>query len=80
MGNKNLESQCGYVAAFAHMCERCMALSKRGKFGGKGFTAAGWEPYQEGAVCMGKCNKLINTQLSHYSSDPHTIYIRFPVS
>ncbi|KOB74355.1 Proteasome-associated protein ECM29-like protein [Operophtera brumata] len=53
VGNKNLESQCGYVAAFAHMCERCVALSKRAKFGGKGFSPAGWEPYQDGAVCLG---------------------------
>lgn len=53
--NKNLEAQCGYLAAFANMCERCIALSRRGKFGGKGFQSANWEPYQEGAVVLGKC-------------------------
>lgn len=53
-GNKSLEAQCGYVCAFAHMCERCVVLARRGKFGGKGFRAAEWEPYQEGAVCLGK--------------------------
>lgn len=60
VGNKNLEAQCGYVTAFAHLCERCVALSKRAKFGGKGFSPAGWEPYQEGAVCLGKCKKLFS--------------------
>ncbi|CAG5035645.1 unnamed protein product [Parnassius apollo] len=51
-GNKGLEAQCGYTSAFSHLCERCIALSKRGKFGGKGFNASNWEPYQEGALCL----------------------------
>lgn len=50
--NKSLESQCGYITAFANMCERCIVLAKRAKFGGKGFVAANWEPYQEGALCL----------------------------
>lgn len=58
--NKNLESQCGYLAAFANLCERCIALSKRGKFGGKGFQSANWEPYQEGAVVL--ANFLVSPQ------------------
>lgn len=52
--NKNLETQCGYLCAFAHMCERCIVLAKRGKFGGKGFSPANWEPYKDGVVVLGK--------------------------
>nr|XP_049703179.1 proteasome adapter and scaffold protein ECM29 [Helicoverpa armigera] len=48
--NKNLEAQCGYLSAVSNLCERCVVLAKRGKFGGKGFSPANWEPYQEGAV------------------------------
>ncbi|XP_053602483.1 proteasome adapter and scaffold protein ECM29 isoform X2 [Plodia interpunctella] len=59
-GNKSLESQCGYLSAFAHMCERCIILAKRGKFGGKGFNAANWEPYQQGVICL--ANFLISPQ------------------
>ncbi|KAL0840590.1 hypothetical protein ABMA28_015796 [Loxostege sticticalis] len=58
--NKNLETQCGYLCAFAHMCERCIVLAKRGKFGGKGFSPANWEPYKEGVVVL--ANFLISQQ------------------
>lgn len=50
--NKNLESQCGYLIAFTYLCERCIVLSKKGKFGGKGFNPNNWEPYKEGALCL----------------------------
>ncbi|CAH0749868.1 unnamed protein product [Diatraea saccharalis] len=56
--NKNLESQCGYLSALAHMCERCIVYSKRGKFGGKGFSAANWEPFKEGVIVL--ANLLIS--------------------
>lgn len=52
--NKSLEAQCGYLSALSNICERCIVLAKRGKFGGKGFNPANWEPYQEGAVVLGK--------------------------
>lgn len=52
--NKTLETQCGYLSAFANLCERCIVLSKKGKFGGKGFKPENWEPYQAGALCLGK--------------------------
>lgn len=52
--NKNLESQCGYLSAFSQLCERCIVMSKKGKFGGKGFKASSWEPYKEGVLCLGK--------------------------
>lgn len=52
--NKTLETQCGYLSAFASLCERCIVLSKKGKFGGKGFKPENWEPYQAGALCLGK--------------------------
>ncbi|KAH9632202.1 hypothetical protein HF086_015234 [Spodoptera exigua] len=58
--NKNLEAQCGYLAAFSSLCERCIVLSKRAKFGGKGFNSANWEPYQEGAVVL--ANFLASSQ------------------
>ncbi|CAH0699772.1 unnamed protein product [Spodoptera exigua] len=58
--NKNLEAQCGYLAAFSSLCERCIVLSKRAKFGGKGFNPANWEPYQEGAVVL--ANFLASSQ------------------
>ncbi|XP_037874946.1 proteasome adapter and scaffold protein ECM29 isoform X1 [Bombyx mori] len=58
--NKSLESQCGYLSAFANVCERAVVLSTRGKFGGKGFSAADWEPYQEAALCL--ANFLISPQ------------------
>ncbi|XP_049865676.1 proteasome adapter and scaffold protein ECM29 [Pectinophora gossypiella] len=58
--NKNLESQCGYISAFVNLCERSIVLAKRGKFGGKGFDPAKWEPYHQGAVCL--ANLLINNQ------------------
>lgn len=62
--NKTLETQCGYLTAFANMCERCVVLGKRGKFGGKGFNATNWEPYQDGAACLGKnVPILLNTVL-----------------
>ncbi|XP_075970288.1 proteasome-associated protein ECM29 homolog [Anticarsia gemmatalis] len=67
--NKSLEAQCGYLAAFANMCERCIALSKRGKFGGKGFQPANWEPYKEGAVV-----------LANFLSSPQTLLINSSVS
>ncbi|KAJ2947108.1 hypothetical protein O0L34_g16457 [Tuta absoluta] len=50
--NKNLEAQCGYIAAFTNLCERCIVLSKRGKFGGKGFNSTSWEPFQKGVICL----------------------------
>ncbi|KAI5643789.1 hypothetical protein NE865_04185 [Phthorimaea operculella] len=50
--NKTLEAQCGYITAFANLCERCIVLSKRGKFGGKGFSATSWEPFQKGVICL----------------------------
>ncbi|KAL4708413.1 hypothetical protein ACJJTC_019649, partial [Scirpophaga incertulas] len=50
--NKFLEAQCGYLSAFAHMCERCIVLAKKGKFGGKGFKAANWAPYKQGFVAL----------------------------
>lgn len=52
--NKNLETQCGYLIAFTHLCERCIVLSKKGNFGGKGFNPSNWEPYKNGALCLGK--------------------------
>ncbi|XP_048484818.1 proteasome adapter and scaffold protein ECM29 isoform X3 [Plutella xylostella] len=52
LNNKSLEAQCGYTSAFANICERCISLSKNGKFGGKGFSPKTWEPYQEGAVVL----------------------------
>ncbi|XP_072940517.1 proteasome adapter and scaffold protein ECM29 [Epargyreus clarus] len=58
--NKSLEAQCGYMAAFSHLCERCIAMSKRDKFGGKGFNPVNWEPYQEAALCL--ANALANPQ------------------
>ncbi|XP_060801096.1 proteasome-associated protein ECM29 homolog [Amyelois transitella] len=60
IGNKSLESQCGYLSAFAHVCERCIVMAKRGKFGGKGFSAANWEPYQQGVISL--ANFLISPQ------------------
>ncbi|KAI8428500.1 hypothetical protein MSG28_007292 [Choristoneura fumiferana] len=62
--NKNLESQCGYLSAFAHVCERCLVLAKRGKFGGKGFSGANWEPYQDGV-----------RSLTKYLSNPQTLLV-----
>ncbi|XP_052750867.1 proteasome-associated protein ECM29 homolog [Galleria mellonella] len=59
-GNKNLESQCGYLCAFAHISERCVVMVKKGKFGGKGFNAANWEPFKQGVICL--ANYLINPQ------------------
>ncbi|RVE49284.1 hypothetical protein evm_006078 [Chilo suppressalis] len=50
--NKSLESQCGYLCAFAHICERCIVYSKRGKFGGKGFNPTNWGPFKEGVVVL----------------------------
>lgn len=64
--NKSLEAQCGYLAALSNMCERCVTLSKRGKFGGKGFSPANWEPYQDGAVVLGKCCILFLTEIVFY--------------
>ncbi|KAF9798599.1 hypothetical protein SFRURICE_008332 [Spodoptera frugiperda] len=58
--NKSLEAQCGYLSAFSNLCERCIVLSKRAKFGGKGFNPANWEPYQEGAVVL--ANFLASSQ------------------
>lgn len=57
--SKDLEAQCGSLCAFANMCERSIALAKRGKFGGKGFNPSTWEPYQEGALCLGKLTLLL---------------------
>ncbi|XP_052738355.1 proteasome-associated protein ECM29 homolog [Bicyclus anynana] len=58
--NKNLEAQCGYIMAFTHLCDRCIVLAKRNKFGGKGFNSSNWEPYKEGVVCL--ANFLSNAQ------------------
>ncbi|XP_032510836.2 proteasome adapter and scaffold protein ECM29 [Danaus plexippus] len=52
LNNKSLESQCGYVMAFTYLCERCVVLWKRKKFGGKGFSPSNWEPYREGVLCL----------------------------
>ncbi|CAK1553468.1 unnamed protein product [Leptosia nina] len=52
VNNKSLEAQCGYIAAFTNMCERCIVLARKGKFGGKGFNPVNWEPYQEAAVAL----------------------------
>lgn len=60
LNNKSLEAQCGYTSAFANICERCISLSKNGKFGGKGFSPKTWEPYQEGAVVLGKFIGIFN--------------------
>ncbi|XP_063621128.1 proteasome-associated protein ECM29 homolog [Cydia splendana] len=67
--NRNLESQCGYLCVFSHMCERCLVLAKRGKFGGKGFTGANWEPYQEGVRSLAK-----------FLSNPQTLLVSTSVS
>ncbi|XP_041976007.1 proteasome-associated protein ECM29 homolog [Aricia agestis] len=56
--NKNLESQCGYISAFAHLCERCIVLAKQGKFGK--FEANDWQPYRDGVLCL--ANFLSNSQ------------------
>ncbi|XP_013177902.1 PREDICTED: proteasome-associated protein ECM29 homolog isoform X1 [Papilio xuthus] len=68
-GNKGLEAQCGYISAFSHLCERCIALSKRGKFGGKGFNPSTWEPYQDGALCLG-----------NFLASPQTLLVSTSVS
>ncbi|CAH2107601.1 unnamed protein product [Euphydryas editha] len=62
--NKNLETQCGYLIAFTHLCERCIFLSKKGNFGGKGFNPSNWEPYKNGALC-----------LANYLSSPQTLLV-----
>lgn len=72
-GNKDLESQCGYLSAFAHMCERCIMLARRGKFGGKGFNAANWEPYQQGVLCLGKY--ISNLSYRNRCHNKHKIYL-----
>ncbi|XP_026485739.2 proteasome-associated protein ECM29 homolog [Vanessa tameamea] len=58
--NKSLESQCGYMIAFTYLCERCIVLSKKGNFGGKGFSPSNWEPYKDGAKCL--ANFLASSQ------------------
>ncbi|XP_045493111.1 proteasome adapter and scaffold protein ECM29 [Colias croceus] len=60
VNNKSLEAQCGYIAAFTNMCERCIMQYRKGKFGGKGFNPVNWEPYQEAALCL--ANFLSNSQ------------------
>ncbi|CAH4007387.1 unnamed protein product [Pieris brassicae] len=60
VNNRSLEAQCGYIAVFTNMCERCIVLSRKGKFGGKGFNPVNWEPYQEAAVAL--VNFLSNAQ------------------
>lgn len=76
VGNKLLEAQCGYLSAFAHLCERCVVLAKKGKFGGKAFNVAEWEPYQEGAVCLGKLNTRVICKLETILYIHHFDFIR----
>ncbi|XP_026729465.1 proteasome-associated protein ECM29 homolog [Trichoplusia ni] len=76
--NKSLESQCGYLSALSTMCERCLVLSKRGKFGGKGFNSANWEPYQEAAVVL--ANFLASSQTLLISTSCSAISILSRVS
>ncbi|XP_068630379.1 proteasome-associated protein ECM29 homolog [Battus philenor] len=75
-GNKGLEAQCGYISAFSHLCERCIALSKRGKFGGKGFSPSNWEPYQEGALCLGNMLASPQTLLVSTSCSSISLLVR----
>ncbi|CAH2075093.1 unnamed protein product, partial [Iphiclides podalirius] len=68
-GNQPLEAKCGAVAAFSNLCERCIALARRGRFGGKGFRPAEWQPYREAAVC-----------LANYLASPQTLLVSASVS
>lgn len=63
--NKNLEAQCGYLIAYTYLCERCIVLSKKGKFGGKGFSPSNWEPYKEGVLYLGESKYNIIIFLSY---------------
>ncbi|XP_039748644.1 proteasome-associated protein ECM29 homolog [Pararge aegeria] len=74
--NKSLESQCGYIMAFTHLCERCIVLSRRGKFGGKGFNPRSWEPFKEGVLCLANFLSHAQTLLVSTSCTAISILVR----
>ncbi|CAH0727922.1 unnamed protein product, partial [Brenthis ino] len=74
--NKNLEAQCGYLIAYTYLCERCIVLSKKGKFGGKGFSPSNWEPYKEGVLCLANLLSCPQILLNSISCTAISILVR----